>query len=181
MSKKQQRKNRKPGGQKQLAPPKSTEGSDLENHDCAKKPDPDNKDGNKEAFSQACQMYRHFVTMKYYTVAGFGVATAAVATLYFMQLPATVNAQTAGAWIKICGVIAAVACGALDWRMTDLMYHYQGLIRTFAVELKISQFAGHPRAAEWMWPIRLATVLIYGGAVVAWIFFATMPPVPHKP
>lgn len=138
----------------------------------------DNKDGNKEAFSQACQMYRHFVTMKYYTVAGFGVATAALATLYFVQLPATANAQTAGVWIKFCAVLVAVACGAYDWRMTDVMYYYERLIETFAVALRAPSFAQPPGTSDWMWPLRVATVLIYGGAAAAWIFFASMP---HPP
>lgn len=147
----------------------------MVNHDSEKQLDPDNKDGNKEAFSQACQMYRHFVTMKYYTVAGFGVGMTALATLYFMQLPPTHNANTAGIWIKSCAVMVTVACGAYDWRITDVMYHYQSLIQTFAHELKISRFSDHPMTSGWKWPLRVTTVLTYGGVIVAWIFFATMP------
>jgi hypothetical protein len=137
--------------------------------------EPDNKDANKEAFSQACQMYRHFVTMKYYTIAGFGVAMAALATVYFVQIPGCANDHIAGVWIRVCAVIIAVAGGAYDWRMTDVMYHFQGKMQTFAIALNLHEFSAHPGASGWKWPLRLATVLIYGGGVVAWICFAAMP------
>jgi hypothetical protein len=148
--------------------------------DSTNKPNPENRDGNKEAFSQACQMYRHFVTMKYYTVAGFGVAMAAFATLYFVQLPSTKNAQTAGEWIQFCAALVALACGAYDVRVTGVMYHYQDLIRTFAEALDIPAFSEHPARSTWKWILYAATALIYGGTCVAWIFFATMPPAPNK-
>lgn len=128
------------------------------------------REGLKEAFSQACKMYRHFVNMRYYNFALFGVVTAGMATLHFQQLPA--NAQWARIWIRGSGVVVAVACGLFDWRLTDVLYYYQELMESLAGLLNVSEFKNPPRTSEWMWPLRVASLFIFGVVVGAWVFFA---------
>jgi hypothetical protein len=124
----------------------------------------------REAFSQACQMYRHFVSMRYYNFAVFGVVTAGLATLYFQQIPQ--DARLIGWWVKGCGIVVAALCGMFEWRLTDVMYYYQERIEALAMPLDLSDFKNPPGWQKWRIWLRAISVVLFGAAIIAWLWIA---------
>src|SRR5438105_9924703 len=88
-------------------------------------PTPPESDALREAFSQACQMYRHFINMRYYTFTLFSFAIAALATIFFTQLPKMADPARAGGWIKVCGGLLAAVCFVFEVCLTLAMIDYR--------------------------------------------------------
>ncbi len=129
------------------------------------------------AFSEACQMFRHFVNVRYYTFTISAAVTAGLATIYFQLLPGTHGVQPASSyyWIKGCGVVVAFASWSFDWRLTDLTLYYQDRMRRFGDLIGVGRFDSFPSGGFWRVVLRLLSVLIYGVAAIAWWFFAKVP------
>jgi hypothetical protein len=145
---------------------------------------PTKLDELKEAFSQACQMYRHFVNMRYYTFSICGAITAVICILYFQQVPTIRDekaAQAAGRWISVCGVIVAFACGTFDWRLTDVMLYYQDRMGDYSSKLGIPDFSAFPHSRYWKAGLRVVSAIAYLMVVIAWIAFAKLPDGPPPP
>jgi hypothetical protein len=126
----------------------------------------------RELFSQACQMFRHFVNMRYYTFTICGVITAVLATIYFQQLPSTVNAESARYWIRACGAVVAVVCGLFDWRLNDLLLFYEYRMNTYSAKLGDDGFGAFPASPLWVAVLRVGSVTAYGVCLIAWVVFA---------
>lgn len=132
----------------------------------------------KEAFSQSCQMYRHFSLLRYYTFVTYGAVTAALATLHFVQLPSISDQKkldSAAGWIRKCGIVVPLVCLSFDLMMTEIMKDYRQKMAEYTEPLGEDGFVISV-AENWsVTGMRVAAVCVYAISVVAWARYAVTP------
>jgi hypothetical protein len=128
----------------------------------------------KQGFTQGYELYRHFITMRYYGLTLYAVTTAALATLFFVQLPNMAKPDDAADWIKICGVVVAVAGFVFELCLAWAMIYYRELATAFAIALKLDGFQiPGTHIADGV--LFIASFAIYSISAIAWAGFAEVP------
>jgi hypothetical protein len=133
----------------------------------------------RAALSETCQMFRQFLTMRYYTLTGCAIINAALFALYF-------NYQTLD-WvqnwlIRIIGGIIAIACIGIENRIAYLIDFYEKEMNRYAKELGINDMIARDKF-RWkhITVVSGLSMTIYLAVAVAWFFFAYPPAAKETP
>src|SRR5580693_1841418 len=83
-------------------------------------------DANMRAiFTEACQMFRQMVMMRYYALAAFALGNTALIALFFNYRPLNVIQQWA---VRILAAVVSFLCIGFEVRITQPIAHFQSQI-----------------------------------------------------
>lgn len=115
-------------------------------------------------------MFRHFVLMRYYSLLGFGAASAALAALYFQYKVLDPEQSRA---IRVLAAVVSLSFIGFEYRIGQLITHFQNELNEIAARWKHSEFVP-PGKVVGMFDLT-SIVVIYFGTAVAWAVFAYRP------
>ena len=147
-------------------------------------------------FAEAGQMFRHFVQLRYYSLLGFGGASAALIALYF-QYHVLDHSQS---WaIRVLATVISFLCAVFEYRIAQLVAHFQNEMNAISAGWGQDPFTPPGRrllgfenpldaapapvadfipASPRVWGFEitsLAARTIYVAAGCTWAFFAYLP------
>jgi hypothetical protein len=132
-------------------------------------PDDPMEANRRAVFIEGCNMFRHMVMMRYYTLAAFAVGNAALVALFFSYRPLDALQKWA---IKIVAAVIPLLCIGFELRITQLIAHFQEEINRRAESYGVKQFIP-PGTLFWILDVTaICAILIYLVSTFVWLFFA---------